>query len=124
MKIILMFVFVYAFNMAYTQEIVKIDKRAKENYTEKDISEMPISKIKEINFYYSESFIVPDEFKGIIKPEHINIKTYEEYRQTDKRTKVYLYNETSIGEIQEASNYFIYLLSKNELQKAYKNLNQ
>lgn len=110
--------------MAYTQEIVIIDNRAKENYTEKEISEMPISKVREINFYYSESFIIPDEFKGIIKSENINIKTYEEYRQLTERTKVFLYTDSTKGETQELSNYFIYLLSKNELQQAYKNLNQ
>lgn len=123
MKLIFTFTLFVISILTYSQELNQIDKRALNYYSTDELKEMPQSKIKEVNFYYSESFIIPEEFKEIIKAENINIKTYEEYRQINERAKVYLYKETSTGEVQEESNYFIYLLSKNELKEAYKTLN-
>jgi len=104
---------------------IQIDKRALKYYSEEEIKSMPINKIKKINFLYSQSFIIPEEFKGQIDPNSIDIRKYSRYRKLNEMAKVYLidHNKEVKGESDyNLSNKYIYLISIEELRDAYEKI--
>ncbi len=106
----------------FGQEIT-VDKRAYGYYTQNEINKMPKYKIKQINFLYQHSFTIPDEFKGQINPNDIDIRQYSKQRLPHSRAKVFLKTQ---GDTQkERDNFtgqYIYLLSIDELREAYENI--
>ena len=109
-------------SFAYGQKTT-IDKRAYSYYTQNEINQMPEYKIKQINFLYQHSFIIPDEFKGQINPDNINIRQYSKQRLPHQRVKVFLKGtENNSKERDNFTGQYIYLLSIDELQEAYDSL--
>ncbi len=101
-----------------------LDKRAYAYYTQDEINAMPDYKIKQINYLYQNSFEIPEEFKGQIDPNDIDIRRYSKQRLPDKKVKVYLY-DTNTSNQKEHDNFsgkYIYLISIEDLQNAYENI--
>ncbi len=103
----------------------QIDKRALNYYSQEEIKSMPESKIKKINYLYRYSFIIPDEFKGQIDPNSIDIRKYARYRKLNEMAKVYLIDETK--NVKGESDYnlsdkYIYLISIEDLRDAYEKI--
>lgn len=122
MKVTMAIFFAFFVSMSFAQK-TQIDKRAYAYYTQDEISQMPDYKIKQINFLYQQSFIIPKEFKGQINPDEIDIRKYSRERAPHQRVKIYLKNPVSEKREQDnVSNKYIYLLSIDELQEAYENL--
>jgi|GEM_PF-3502266 len=114
--------FVFFVSVTFAQK-TQIDKRAYAYYTQDEIRQMPDYKIKQINFLYQQSFIIPKEFEGQINPDEIDIRKYSRQRAPHQRIKVYLKNPaTERKEQDNVSNKYIYLLSIDELQEAYENI--
>ena len=101
---------------------IKVDKRALNYYSKEQITKMPETKLKQINFLYQQSFIIPDEFKTQINKDDIDIRDYSNQRLKDKRAKVFVINKNAKTERESESNLYFYLLSIEELQQAYKNI--
>ena len=78
--------------------------------------------MKQINFLYSKSFVIPDEFKTQINTSDIDIRYYSNQRLVDKRAKVFVINKDAKREKESEKNIYFYLLSIEELQQAYKNI--
>ena len=109
-------------SLVYGQKTT-IDKRAFSYYTQSEINQMPEYKIKQINFLYQHSFVIPNEFNGQINPNDIDIRQYSKQRLPHTRAKVFL--ESIAPTEKERDNFtgqYIYLLSIDELQEAYDNL--
>ena len=111
----------WASSNIYAQKI-QIDKRALKYYSQEEVKSMPESKIKKINYLYKYSFIIPDEFKGQIDPNSIDIRKYARYRKLNEMAKVYLIDDSK--EIKGESDYnlsgkYIYLISIEDLRDAY-----
>lgn len=101
-----------------------LDKRAFGYYTQEEINAMPNYKIKQINYLYQQSFEIPNEFKGLINPNDIDIRRYSKQRLPNRKAKVYLYNANveQQKEQDNFSNQYIYLISIEDLQNAYENI--
>lgn len=112
---------VFLVNLGYSQKVT-IDKRAYAYYTQEEIAQMPEFKIKQVNFLYRQSFIIPDKFKGQINPDEIDIRQYSKQRLPHSRAKVYLKSPGTSREKDNFTGQYIYLLSIDELQEAYENL--
>lgn len=96
---------------------VQLDERARKHYTEEQIQSLSPEKIRQINFYYSKSFIVLKKDKPCascppIDESTIDITQFENSRAEDRRVVVYL---TKPG-------YPIELLSWNELKAEYEKM--
>ncbi len=114
--------FTFIVTVGFAQK-TQIDKRAYAYYTQDEINQMPDYKIKQINFLYQHSFIIPKEFDGQINPDEIDIRKYSQQRAPHQHVKVYLKNAVTDSKEQEnVSNRYFYLLSIDELQEAYENL--
>ena len=100
----------------------KIDSRARNYYSDAQISKMTENKIKKINFLYTQSFIIPDEFKNSINPKNIDIRQYSRERKKDSQAKVFLINKNAVSERDAYLSQYIYLISIDDLQKAYSEL--
>lgn len=112
-------VFLLTVSFSFAQKKT-IDKRAFTYYTQDEISQMPDYKIEQINFLYQYSFIIPDEFKGQINIDNIDIRQYSKQRLAHQRAKVFLNSQTSKKKEQDNfTGQYIYLLSIDELQEAY-----
>ncbi len=101
---------------------IQIDKRALNYYSKEEIQSMPESKIKKINYLYKYSFIIPDEFKGQIDPNSIDIRKYARYRKLNEMAKVYLIDDTKEPKAESDYNLsgkYIYLISIEDLRDAY-----
>jgi len=109
-------------HLLFSQQPV-LDKRAYAYYTQEEINKMPDYKIKQVNFLYRNSFIIPKEFKGQINPDSIDIRQYSKQRLPYKRAKVYLKTQNiSTKEKDNFNGQYIYLLSIEELKAAYENI--
>ncbi len=120
-KYLLLGFFVLFFLNINAQE-TKPDKRALNYYSQKQIANMPEVKIKQINYLYQKSFIIPKEFEAIINADEINIRDYSNLRLSDKRAKVFIKNKNANSEKESVNSYYIYLISIDELQQAYKEI--
>ncbi len=123
MRILITSIFLMLLTAFSFAQKTPVDKRAYAYYTQEEISQMPDYKIKQINFLYQHSFVIPDEFKGQINPNDIDIRLYSKQRLAHQRAKVYLKNPSTMEK--ERDNFtgqFIYLLSIDELQEAYENI--
>ncbi len=98
---------------------IEIDKRARKYYTDTEIASMSNSKIKRINALYQQSFIIPDEFKGSINPNDIDIRDYSKERLPHERAKVHIRVKTNTPETDIRKKEYIILLSIDELQELY-----
>ena len=114
--------FLVLFFVSTKAQKTQIDKRALNYYSQEQISKMPDSKIKQINFLYQESFVIPEEFKAQINKDDIDIRDYSRQRLKDKRAKVFVINKNAKREKESESSMYFYLLSIEELQQAYKNI--
>jgi len=114
--------FLLLFFVGVNAQKTQIDKRALNYYTKEQIAKMPSSKIKQINYLYQESFVIPDEFKNQISNDDIDIRDYSKQRLKDKRAKVFVINKNAKRESESEKNIYFYLLSIEELQQAYKNI--
>lgn len=113
-------IFVFITVSGYAQNSNLLDRRALSTYSSDDVNQMPLAKIKQLNFYYRESFIVPGEMKSLVNPDDINIKIYEDYRQLKERTKVNLFRtDIPKSENMPTSANYIILLSKQEVSDAF-----
>jgi len=122
MRVTITIFFLFFVSVTFAQK-TQIDKRAYAYYTQDEISQMPDYKIKQINFLYQHSFIIPKEFEGQINPDEIDIRKYSRQRAPHQRVKVYLKNAvTDRKEQDNVSNKYFYLLSIDELQDAYENI--
>jgi hypothetical protein len=119
-KLFLSTVLLLSFFISKAQK-TEIDKRALNYYTQEQISEMPDVKIKQVNFLYQQSFIIPEENIKKINPQDINIIDFNQSRLPNERAKVYLSDKNS-KEGSENPELYFYLLSIEELQQAYKNI--
>ena len=120
-KTILLSLLVLLF-VATNAQKVQIDNRASNYYSKEQVLEMSDTKIKQINFLYQESFIIPEESKGFINKADIDIRNYSNQRLADKRAKVFVKNKNAKSEVESEKNIYFYLLSIEELQKAYKKI--
>ena len=120
-KTILLSLLILLFVAANAQK-VQIDKRATNYYSKEQVSKMSDTKIKQINFLYQESFIIPKESKGLINKDEIDIRNYSNQRLADKRAKVFVKNKNAKREVESEKNIYFYLLSIEELQQAYKKI--
>jgi hypothetical protein len=113
---------------AFSQQEIQIDKRAYNYYTKEEINSMPINKIKKINFLYKHSFIIPEEFKGQIDPNKIDVRKYSRYRKLHERTKVYLIDDSKTpkgeSDVNNLSGKYIYLISIDELRDSYEKIDE
>ena len=114
--------FLVLFFVATKAQKTQIDKRALNYYSKEQIAKMPEKKLKQINFLYQHSFIIPDEFKTQINTNDIDIRDYSNQRLADKRAKVFVINKNAKRETESEKNIYFYLLSIEELQQAYKNI--
>jgi hypothetical protein len=93
-----------------------IDPRVKKHYTEeqlKHISENYPIKIKELNFYYSSSFIIHNGVTGgTVDPMTVDVSEFDRLRKEDKRVITGLSRNGATIE----------LLSWNELKIKYQEL--
>ena len=102
-----------------TNKCLLIDKKALNYYTFEDINNMSLIKIKQLNYLYNKSFIIPDKFKNIINTKEIDIRNYSGYREKNKRVKVPL----NINERASSEEYII-LLSGSEVRHKFKDIEQ
>jgi ribulose bisphosphate carboxylase small subunit len=102
--------------IAKSQNSKLIDKRAFNYYTEKEINEMPVQKIKEINFLFTKSFIIPEEFKSQINVNDVDGFKYGMFRKEHEQVKVMLDIEK---ELNQPSNKYIILLSFDEVNREF-----
>ncbi len=100
----------------------QLDKRALNYYSEQQVSKMSDTKLRQINFLYQKSFVIPKEFKTQINKNDIDIRDYSNQRLAGKRAKVYVINKNAKRETESEKNIYFYLLSIEELQQAYKNI--
>jgi len=122
MRKLLLLIAVFIFIAQSYSQSVKIDKRAEKYYTKEEIKSMPPEKIKQINALYTKSFIIPDEFKGQINPDDIDIRDYSRERLPFDRAKVYLKQKSDRPETDNRSDKYIILLSIQELKTLYANI--
>jgi hypothetical protein len=123
MKKILLFIclLIIVTKINFAQNVNKVDKRALNYYTTEEINNMPLTKINQINYLYTKSFIIPDEFKNKIKPDDIDIRLYSGFRKQNERAKAYIYSMIE-GIDKNNSNEYIILLSISEIQQAFKEI--
>jgi hypothetical protein len=99
-----------------SQTSVTIDPRVKKHYSEeqlKQISENHPVKIKELNFYYSSSFIIHNGLTGgTVDPMTVDVTDFDKLRKEDKRVITGLSRNGATIE----------LLSWNELKIKYQEL--
>ncbi len=122
-QFILLILMCLAINSLFAQD-TQLDRRAIQKYTQEQIREMPKTKIKQINFLYQQSFIIPDQFKNKIDPNSIDISLYSKMRLVDQQAKVNLINPDAKRESESTTELYIYLLSIDELKQAYQNIKQ
>ena len=122
MKKKLIFAFTILLFISVNAQQIELDKRALNYYSKEQITKIPDTKIKQINFLYQESFIIPKEFEGQINPNDIDIRDYSQQRLPNEQAKVFLINKDATKEKESQSNYYIYLISIEELQEAYKTI--
>jgi hypothetical protein len=120
-KYLLLGFFALVFLNINAQE-TKPDKRALNYYSQEQIANMPDVKIKQINYLYQKSFVIPKEFEAIINADEINIRDYSNLRLSDKRAKVFIKNTNAHSERESENSYYINLISIDELQQAYKEI--
>ena len=118
---ILLILIIFAINSIYAQN-TQLDQRALQKYTPEQIQKMPETKIKQINFLYQHSFIIPDKFIDEIDPRSIDISHYSKMRLVDQQAKVSLVKPEAKRESESTTDYYIYLLSIDELKQAYQNI--
>ena len=127
-KIIILSVLFSISIFSFSQQKIQIDKRAYNYYTKEEINSMPACKIKKINYLYKHSFIIPEEFKGQIDPNSIDVRKYSRYRKLHENAKVYLIDDTKDvkGESDKnnLSGKYIYLISIEELRDAYNKIDE
>ena len=114
--------FLVLFFISTKAQKTQLDRRALNYYSQEQIAKMPNSKIKQINFLYQESFIIPEEFKTQINKDDIDIRDYSKQRLKDKRAKVFVINKNAKRETGSEKSIYFYLLSIEELQQAYKKI--
>ncbi|MBI4646358.1 MAG: hypothetical protein HY738_07145 [Bacteroidia bacterium] len=103
----------------------EIDKRALKYYSNQEIKEMPAYKIKQINYLFTKSFIIPDEMKEKVDPAQIDINQYTRIREYDSQKKVNLINNGTVtSEADAFTEKYIILLSIKEIQQAYKDIEE
>ena len=113
-------VLMFLFFSIYAQK-TEIDKRALNYYSADQIEKLSDVKIKQINYLYQQSFIIPEEFKTKINSVDIDIRKYSNCRLPDKKAKVALIKGDE-REVSQGESVYIYLISIRELQEAYKRI--
>lgn len=120
-KSIFIILLTFTISSIYAQK-TQLDQRALQKYSQEQIQKMPERKIRQINFLYQHSFIIPTEFKDKINATSIDISNYSKMRLVDQQVKVNLINPKASRESESTTDYYIYLLSIDELKQAYKNI--
>lgn len=111
-------------SVVFAQEKTNVDQRALNKYSANQLQEAGELKIRQINWFYNESFIIPREFAGVITPSDVDIKRYDHSRKPDEQAKVYLTNETMDEKNIKGSGEYIILKSINEVRAAYKQIEE
>ena len=111
------------FSFRTLAQTTELDQRAMNYYSEQQVAELSDLKIKQINYLYSNSFVVPEEMQEKINPEEIDVRKYSKRRSKSERVKIYLIaqGETRSEEQAFTENYIL-LKSIDELKDAYSQL--
>ncbi|MBN2681331.1 MAG: hypothetical protein JXR58_02375 [Bacteroidales bacterium] len=96
-----------------------VDSRVYKHYSKEEVSEMNSEKIEKMNFLIRESFIIPEEMKGKINPDELDVLGYAVLRLEDERAKVHLMIDEEI-----ADGPYFFLISYKELDAAYLRIEQ
>ncbi|PLX01186.1 MAG: hypothetical protein C0594_13940 [Marinilabiliales bacterium] len=116
-KEIIMLSVVLLISVSVMGQKVELDKRAKNHYTDEQISKIPDVKREKMNFMYRESFIIPEEMQGKLSKDDIDVTPYHVFRKQSERQRVPL----NIDEEQEfaPADRIIILLSQDEVDEAF-----
>lgn len=114
MKVVFIVIAFISTIQVFSQNSNLVDRRALNKYSVDEINKMPKSKIDKLNYFYSSSFIVPEEMKGLINAQDIDIADYSLFRKEKTNEKI------DLGAIKEHfTGKYIILISHEELEKAY-----
>ncbi|RLD48311.1 MAG: hypothetical protein DRI94_12730 [Bacteroidetes bacterium] len=115
-NIITIIVLLFTFS-AFSQNTKIIDKRAYNYYTQKDINEMPLYKIMQINYDFNDSYIIPKEMKRKINHKKVDVFKLSVYRKKHENYKI------DLGTIDEkTTGKYIILKSQQEVAEIHKKI--
>lgn len=107
-----------------TSNLEIIDKRALNHYTKDDIKEMAIAKVYFVNWLFTKSYIIPDEYKNVINEKNIDIFEYTTFRDENQQVKVYVSPDGNIEKAASVKGAYIILKSHKEVRNVRKKIEQ
>jgi len=109
-SIITIIVLLFTVNV-FSQNSKIIDKRAYKYYTQKEINDMPLYKVMQINYDFNDSYIIPKETKRKVNTKKLDVFKLTVYRKKNEDYKI------DIGTIDE-KNTGIYVILKSQVEVA------
>ena len=119
LKTIITIILLLFFINVFSQNTKKIDKRAFNYYTQKEINDMPFYKIMQINYDFRDSYIIPKEMKHKINSKKIDVFKLGIYRKKNDNYKI------DIGTLDEKiTGKYIILKSQSEVAKIHQEIKE